>query len=116
MQSKCQCESYDCEEFDKVPYLDQLAVWNTGRNEVAIFLINRSESDSQEVITELQGMAPVSVAEAVCLSAKDKKMTNQKDHNAVRPEKFEAVKLQDDCVTAQLPPLSFVMVRVAIQK
>lgn len=116
MQSKCQCESYDCEEFDKVPYLDQLAVWNTGRNEVAIFLINRSESDSQEVITELQGMAPVSVAGAVCLSAKDKKMTNQKDHNAVRPEKFEAVKLQDDCVTAQLPPLSFVMVRVAIQK
>lgn len=116
MQSKCQCESYDCEEFDKVPYLDQLAVWNTGGNEVAIFLINRSETDSQEVITELQGMAPASVIEAVCLSAKDKKMTNQRDHNAVRPKKFEAVKLQDDCVIAELVPLSFVMLRIAVEK
>ena len=61
-------------------------------------------------------MAPVSVTEAVCLSAKDKKMTNQRDHNAVRPIKFEAVKLQDDCVIAELVPLSFVMLRIAVEK
>jgi alpha-N-arabinofuranosidase len=116
MQSKCQCESYECEGFNEVPYLDQLVVWNTERREVAIFLVNRSGTDSQEVKTELQGMAPVSVAGAVSLFAKDKKMTNYIDHNAVRPEKFEAVLLQDDCVTAQLPPLSFVVIRIAVQK
>lgn len=116
MQSKCQCESYDCEGFDKVPYLDQLVVWNTEREEVAIFLINRSETDSQEVKTELQGMTPVSVAESVCLSAKDKKMTNHKDHAAVKPEKYESVKLQENCVTVELIPLSFVMIRIEVKK
>ena len=116
MQSKCQCEAYGCGGFDKVPYLDQLVVWNTGRKEVAIFLINRSEADSQEVETELQGMTPVSVTEAVYLSAKNKKMTNHKDHSAVKPERYDEVKIQGNCVTAELMPLTFMMIRLAIQK
>ena len=114
MQSKCRCESYDCEGFNEVPYLDQLVVWNKGQKEVVIFLINRSEADSQEAETELQGMTPVAVAEAVCLFAKNKKMTNHKDHTAVKPEKNEEVKLIGNCVTAVLPPLSFHMIRVTL--
>ena len=114
MQSKCRCEFYDCEGFNEVPYLDQLVVWNKGQKEVVIFLINRSEADSQEAETELQGMTPVAVAEAVCISAKNKKMTNHKDHTAVKPEKNEEVKLIGNCVTAVLPPLSFHMIRVTL--
>lgn len=116
MQSKCECSSYDCEGFDDVPYLDQLIVWNASQKEAVIFLISRSENDRQEVEVELQGMTPVSVADAVCLSAKDKKTTNHIDHNAVKPEKYDEAKIEGNCVTAELAPLSFMMIRVGIQK
>lgn len=114
MQSKCRCETYACEGFDEVPYLDHLVVWNVGQREMVLFLINRSETDCQEVKTELQGVTPVSVIEAACLSARDKKITNHKDHAAVKPERNEEVKLDGNCVAAVLPPLSFHMIRVSL--
>lgn len=116
MQSKCECQSYDCDGFDEVPYLDQLIVHNVRQKEVVIFLINKSENNSQEVEVELQGMTPVLVVEAVCLCAKDRKTTNYRDHNAVKPEKYEEAKIQGNCVTAELVPLSFMMIRVGIHK
>ncbi len=114
LQSIYYGEFYDCEGFSNVPYLDQVVVWNRARNEIAVFLVNRREHDSQEVEIVLQGMRPSTVKEAVYLSAEDKKMTNQKDHLAVRPRKSDAAQLKENCVTTTIMPLSFMMIRVGI--
>ncbi len=115
LQSIYHGESYDCEGFNNVPYLDQVVVWNRAQNEVVVFLVNRSENDSQEVEIVLQGMRPNTIKEAIYLSAEDKKMTNQKNHLAVRPRESDAVELKENCVTTAIMPLSFMMIRVGMQ-
>lgn len=115
LQTACRGETYDCENFHNVPFLDQAVVWNKEQEEVVIFLVNRSEEDSQEAETVLQGMKPDEVREAVYLSSEDKKMTNREDHMAVRPRKSDAVEVQGNRVTAKLPPLSFMMIRVGVR-
>lgn len=110
-----QGETYNCEGFNNVPYLDQVVVWNKEQEEIVVFLVNRSEDSSQEVETELQGIMPVSVKEAVCMHSDDKKMTNQKEHLAVCPRESDAVELRGNCVTAALLPLSFMMIRVDVR-
>lgn len=114
LQSVYRGETYDCEKFTHVPYLDQVAVWNHEQEEIAVFLVNRSEDKSQEVEVELQGMKLNTVREAVYLSAEDKKTTNREDHLAVHPRESDAVEVKENCVTAKMPPLSFMMIRVGI--
>lgn len=112
LQSVYRGEAYACEGFDRVPYLDQVVVWNQERNEVAAFLVNRCEDSGQKVEIVLQGMIPEAIREAVYLAAENKKMTNQKNHLAVRPRKSETVELEENCVVAELLPLSFTMIRI----
>lgn len=115
LQSVYRGESYDCEGFYNVPYLDHVAVWNKEREEIAVFLVNRSEYDCQEAETVLQGMEPKTIEEAVYLSAEDKKMTNRENHMAVRPRKCDTVELHGERIVAKLPPLSFMMIRVSLK-
>lgn len=115
LQSVYRGETYDCEGFHNVPYLDQAVVWNKEREEAVIFLVNRSEEDSQEVEVLLQGLKPGAVREAVSLAAADKKMTNKENHLAVQPRESDAVEVRGSCVTAEILPLSFMMIRVNVQ-
>lgn len=114
MQGIYRGEYYSCKDAEKVPYLDQLVVWNRKQNEVIIFLVNRSEDESLEADIVLEGMAPNTVKEAVFLAADDKKKTNREDHSAVIPKKNEDVKVKDNHVIAELLPLSFHMLRISL--
>ena len=107
-------ETYRCEEFEEVPYLDILAVWNEDKREIALFMVNRCEGESMKCDIHLQGFGLKEIRMSKALYAKDKKMTNQYNHNAVIPKENNAVSIEDDCCIAEILPLSFNVIRLGI--
>ncbi|MDL2295432.1 alpha-N-arabinofuranosidase [Lachnospiraceae bacterium OttesenSCG-928-E19] len=107
--------SYVSEKFAEVPYLDAVTIWNQEAGEIVIFAVNRSESQKMTCEIEVQGFELAEIIEGIRLTADDKKMTNQYNHQAVVPQKNEEVRLEGDCCIAEFAPLSFNMIRVQIR-
>lgn len=114
LRSVCRCGSYQCVSYAEVPCLDEAVVWNREGKEVVLFLVSREETEETEVEIDLQGFWLLSVTESVSMTARDRKMTNQKDHFAVRPRPNDRIRLGENGVTVQIPPLSFNVVRVEV--
>ncbi len=111
LETVVSCETYKSSQFE-VPYLDVLAVWNKEEQEIAVFLVNRSETESIKCEACFQDFELNDVKMAVALYAEDKKMTNQLDHNAVVPRKNTSVSIQGNRCTVEAAPLSFHVVRL----
>ncbi len=105
--------TYNCEGFHDVPYIDSLTVWNEEQSEIAVFLVNRDETE-QQVSAAFRGYEVKAVKECTVLSAPDKKLTNQENHNAVIPKKNERITIEKNSCTLTLPSLSFNMVRLGV--
>mgnify|MGYP001012968740 CR=1 FL=1 len=105
---------YSCAEFDGVPYVDSLVVWNEEDQELAIFAVNRSEEELQKAEVDLQDFEIQHVIESICMTAENKKMTNMEQHDAVIPKKEKNVEIETGRCQITLQPLSFNMVRLAV--
>ena len=105
---------YSCEEFSEVPYVDALAVYNEKEKEIAVFLVNRDEENCQDVEITLEGFDVREMKEAIVLTADDKKLTNEHDHQAVTPKKTAQVSLTKTGCEGSLAKLSFYMIRIGI--
>lgn len=105
---------YKCGDFDCVPYVDEVVVWNNEENEIVIFIVNKSEDESIKAEIKLQNFEPKQVKDFVSMTAEDKKMTNQYDHKAVLPRLREGAVIDSGGCTAKIEPLSFNMIRVEI--
>lgn len=107
---------YDCKEFNNVPYVDSIVVWNDEDGELVFFAVNRDEDNKQKVSLQLSDFEVDSVIESIGMTAADKKMTNQFQHDAVKPETVDNVKLGNGEAKVVLKPLSFNMVRLRINQ
>ena len=105
---------YSCAEFDGVPYVDSLVVWNEEDQELVIFAVNRSEEELQKAEVDLQDFEIQHVIESICMTAENKKMTNMEQHDAVIPKKEKNVEIETGRCQITLQPLSFNMVRLAV--
>lgn len=105
---------YSCEEFSEVPYVDALAVYNEKEKEIAVFLVNRDEENCQDVEIILEGFDVREIKEAIVLTAADKKLTNEHDHQAVTPRETPHVSLTREGCKTSLEKLSFNMIRIGI--
>ncbi|XCP83475.1 alpha-N-arabinofuranosidase [Roseburia hominis] len=105
---------YDCDEYSKVPYLDSITVWNEEMNELAIFMINRSEDEGLDVEIQMPDFKIKGVRECICLTAEDRKMTNRIGHNDVIPQNNDDVVLKTDLCITRLKPLSFNVLRLEV--
>ena len=105
---------YTCEDFDNVPYVDSLVVWNEEDRELVIFAVNRDEEKQQKVEVDLQDFELQKVIESICMTAENKKMTNMEQHDAVVPKIEENVEIEKGRCQISLKPLSFNMVRLSI--
>lgn len=115
LNSRSEGPCYDCEDISGVPYLDQVVVWNPQKQELAAFLINKSETETMNVKISLQGFEAEQIKEFMVFTAKDKKLTNQEDHRAVIPEKGTGAKILEGYIQAPLMPLSFNMIRISLR-
>lgn len=107
-------DTYACRDFPRVPYLDALVVWNEDESEIAVFMVNRNETEEMHTELFLQGFLPKRVKKSVVLTAEDKKMTNAVDHRAVVLKEREIASLEEGCCLLKLLPLSFSMVIIEL--
>lgn len=112
VQSAVWSETYECEAYAAVPYLDALTVWNADAGEIAVFMINKSENDTMNVDIALQGFDLKEIKKSIEFTAENKKMNNEKDHKAVLPQEKEIGCLEGDHCKAVLNPLSFNMILI----
>lgn len=107
--------AYSCKEFPKVSYIDSLSVWNKEENELVFFAVNRDEFSKQVISLQLSDFVSEKVIESISMTADDKKMTNQYNHEAVKPKTVNNAKINNQEVKIELEPLSFNMVRIKIK-
>lgn len=112
LQSMIWADSYECAGFSEVPYLDALTVWNEDAGDIAVFMINKSEEEEMNVDINLQGFSLQTIKKSVVLTAKDKKMDNLKNHEAVVPQEKEIGCIEDGNCRARLAPMSFNMILI----
>ena len=108
--------TYRCKEFEEVPFVDNLIIWNNEDNEMVFFAVNRDENSKQRISIQLQGFETENIIESISMTAKNKKMTNEYKHDAVKPKAIDNVKLDKEEMKVVLEPLSFNMVRIRIIK
>ena len=108
------CPAYDSEEFDNVPYVESVAVYNEENGEIVIFAVNRSQDEVVDFEVDLQGFDVKSVSEFKEMSGYDVKAVNTKDNSPVVPKEGGTYKVEGSVVTAALAPLSWNMIRVLV--
>ncbi|MCG6567142.1 alpha-N-arabinofuranosidase [Tessaracoccus sp. ZS01] len=96
--------------FGAVPAVDAVATWDESAG--ALFLVNRSESETIEVVVDVP--AGVSLTEAVTLHHTDPRwQAGVDDDTTVAPRPNESATLTDGSLEISLPPISWTMVRFA---
>lgn len=115
LQSVTDCETYDCDQFKKIPYLDHVAVYNQEDNEVVVFAVNRSEDENISLAYDLEGFEAEAVAEHIKVIHPDKKATNLHNHQEIVPSKEDKTYVENNQVYADLSPLSWNMIRIKVK-
>jgi len=106
--------SYACEDFDEVPYIESVAIYNEKNNEVIVFAVNRSIDEDMDFTVDLQGFSPKSVNAFSDMSGYDCKQTNTKTDGAVKPKESKAAQIENNSLKASLRPLSWNMIRIGL--
>ncbi len=106
---------YQTENFKKVPCVDQVVVYNEDKNELVLFMVNRTEIEI-EIELNAEHFELDKVVESVALNhEKDIKATNLEDHNCITPIEIENSKVENNMMYCNLLPLSFQMVRINLK-
>jgi alpha-N-arabinofuranosidase len=102
-------------EFGDVPVLDVASSHNVETGTNAIFIVNRSQTDTVAVNVCWQALKPTRVTSAYQISGKDPKAINSfDDPEHIVPYAINVQAFDDGTTILQLPPLSFTTVEVSI--
>ncbi len=101
-------------KFGDVPVLDAVATWAEETGEVSVFVVNRSVTEALTLEADVRALGGLRVVEAVTLANPDPYLAataEEQDHLAPQPNSTATV--ADGRLTAQLPPVSWTMLRLA---
>ncbi|MEV0949920.1 alpha-N-arabinofuranosidase [Promicromonospora sp. NPDC050249] len=99
--------------FGEVAVLDAVATHDAGSGDVVVFAVNRSLTGPVVLDVDLRGFPGMRVAEAVTLSNPDHTWSaTADDDTSVLPRPNTSAKVADDRVRAELPPVSWSMLRL----
>jgi len=107
--------TYSCEEFSDVPYVESVAVHNEEAGEVVIFAVNRNPEQAVDFDITLQDFNVTGINAFSELSGHDLKAVNTKTSGAVKPTENKAAAVSGNNVNAELAPLSWNMIKVAVK-
>jgi alpha-L-arabinofuranosidase len=106
---------YDDKEFGDVPYLESIATCDQEKNEVTIFSVNRHQKEDLELCCTIHGITDYQLVEHVYMTHEDSKATNSAEEpEKVVPRKSNSAAFSRKKLTANLPPLSWNMIRLAL--
>jgi alpha-L-arabinofuranosidase len=106
---------YETTKFGTMPLLDVSASYNEAGNTQAIFIVNRSQSESLPVELNWQVKAPHAIRKAHQLAGTDPKAANSFENpNQVVARQVAVPKLDGNQASVVLPPLSFTVLEVQL--
>jgi alpha-N-arabinofuranosidase len=102
---------YDTARFGEMPLLDVSASYDEANNVNAVFIVNRSQTDSVVVDLQWQDRSPRCIDAVYQIAGIDPKAANTFDNpNAVEPVKLAGPTVSDNRASLVVPPLSFTAV------
>ncbi|RPF23003.1 alpha-N-arabinofuranosidase [Myceligenerans xiligouense] len=100
-------------KFGEVPVLDSVATHDPETGDLVLFAVNRSVTEAIALDVDLRGFPGLRVAEAVTLANPDHTwQATAADSTSVAPQPNTSAKVADDRARAELPPVSWSMVRL----
>jgi alpha-N-arabinofuranosidase len=106
---------YQTAKFGDMPLLDVSASYDEATNATAIFIVNRSQTESVPVELHWQDRAPQSIKAVHQLSGTDPKAANSYENpNQIVSVPVAAPKINDRCAQLIVPPLSFTAVEAVL--
>ncbi len=106
---------YSTKQFGDMPLLDVSASYDEANQAGAVFIVNRSQTDSLSVDLNWQDRAPKSIKAVHQIAGNDPKAFNSLENpNNVAVKQVNSPTLDNGKATLVLPPLSFTAVEVAL--
>lgn len=106
--------TYDCEEFQGVPYVESVAVLDEEGRHLTIFAVNRHQESAMSFEVDMRDFPGYETEEHIVLDGPDMKATNTMEHpNSVTPRKSGRAKITDQRLVAQLSPTSWNVIRMS---
>jgi alpha-L-arabinofuranosidase len=100
--------TYETAKFGAAPLVDAVATSDAESGASALFLVNRSQTESIEVTIHVGDLGASSIQEAVTLHDEDVYAKNTiDDQERVGLKQLEGAKLEDGTLTVTLPPVSW---------
>lgn len=109
---------YDADAAQDVSYLDIAAVLAPDGGSLSIFAINRSPDEAMELDLALHGFGDASLIDHQVLGGDGtgaREANTSADPERIRPRKGDRLSVDDGAVKAELPPLSYHLIRIAVK-
>ncbi len=109
-------DRYDSPAYTDVPIVDVTATHDVESGRTALFVANRSLTDSARLEVDLRGVGGAAVVAATTLHAgngQDRHTTNAVRHQAVVPTRFDDHAVREGLLTASLPALSWTVFEIS---
>jgi alpha-N-arabinofuranosidase len=104
---------YDTARFGPVPLVDAVATHDRETGEVAVFVVNRHQSEAVELATTVRGFGELVVKEAWTLADADLDAKNTlSEPDRVVPQAVTSLTVTDGVLRGSLPPVSWTAVRL----
>ncbi len=113
LQTITTVDTYDVAEFEKVPYLDSVAVWNQEQDELCIFAVNKNLEEEITFTCELAQFADYQIAEHHMMTHENLKAVNTEEnpYEAV-PAAVTGDKVEGNVLSVTCPAKSWNMIRL----
>ena len=104
---------YDCKDFTDVSYVDSVAVYDALSGEIAIFAVNRNLEDCIVLKCDLRSFGNCRFVEHLTLTHENPKAVNtEQNPSSVIPHTIRSSIIKDDELVAELPSLSWNVIRL----
>ncbi len=103
----------DTKNSDKEKILSSVIIHNEEKSEIVAFILNRS---NEEIDIEINcaGYKPLEIIEHIIFHSNDLKVTNEIEHDAVKPKNIDNAILKNDIIRARIEKFSWNLVRIKI--
>jgi alpha-L-arabinofuranosidase len=106
---------YETKQFGDMPLLDVSSSYNAETGANAIFIVNRSQSESLPVDILWQDRKPSAIKSVHQVAGTDPKAANSYENpNQIVAVAVDAPQVSDGCASIMLPPLSFTAIEVSL--
>jgi len=107
---------YDSKEFCDVPYLESVSVYNTEKNELTIFAVNRNLNEAINLEAQIAGFADINLVEHSVLRGNDLEACNSVSEEKIKPAVQQGGKVESRAGSShleiELPAASWNVIRL----